>query len=310
MKTTYNIGIDIGSTTLKVVVLNPDNNVVYKVYRRHKADFSEILVEELWEVMSRFQQGDTTEFTMGVSGSAGMGVSERTGIPFVQEVVASIHVACARHPEARVLIDLGGEDAKMVFLDEGKQPDIRMNGSCAGGTGSFIDQMADLMNIPVEELASEALNYNKLYPIASRCGVFAKTDMQNLISRNIPRTDISMSVLHAVALQSITTLARGREIQSKTVCIGGPLTFIPALRKAFAKVLSIDEEMLILPDNSEYFPAMGAAMETARGATKETAVLDPRVVIQKLQMKGDRPEEHLPPLFKNEEDTSWKQSRK
>lgn len=156
MKNKYNIGIDIGSTTLKIVMLDTSGEVIHKVYRRHKTDFNEILLEELNQVMSLYQKAATTEFTIGVTGSAGMGVAERTGIPFVQEVVASIRVVRAKHDNAHALIDLGGEDSKIVFFEEGKQPDIRMNGSCAGGTGSFIDQMADLMNIPVEQLAREA----------------------------------------------------------------------------------------------------------------------------------------------------------
>ncbi len=305
MKNRYNIGIDIGSTTLKVVVLDTSKQVVHKVYRRHKADFNETLLQELKRVRSLFQ--GNSRFTIGVTGSAGMGVAERTGIPFVQEVISSIRVVQERYSDARVLIDLGGEDAKIVFFDEGRQPDIRMNGSCAGGTGSFIDQMADLMNISLEQLADEALEYNKVLPVASRCGVFAKTDVQNLLSRNIPRPDIAMSILHAVALQSITTLARGRDINSTTICIGGPLTFIPALRQAFVEILGIDESKLILPENSEYFPAMGVAMEQAKGETFD----DLTPLIEKLKINESFADDHLPPLFESEEAYhAWKRSRK
>ncbi len=307
MTNRYNIGIDIGSTTLKVVVLDASKEVVHKVYRRHKADFNETLLQELKTVRSLFQREGSIRFTIGVTGSAGMGVAERTGIPFVQEVISSIRVVQERYSDARVLIDLGGEDAKIVFFDKGRQPDIRMNGSCSGGTGSFIDQMADLMNISLEQLADEALEYNKVLPVASRCGVFAKTDVQNLLSRNIPRPDIAMSVLHAVALQSITTLARGREINSSTICIGGPLTFIPALRKAFVEILGIDESKLILPENSEYFPAMGVAMEQAEGETFN----DLTPLIEKLKTNESFTDDHLPPLFESEEAYhAWKKSRK
>ena len=307
MTNRYNIGIDIGSTTLKVVVLNTFKEVVHKVYRRHKADFNETLLQELKTVRSLFQKEGSTRFTIGVTGSAGMGVAERTGIPFVQEVISSIRVVQERYSDARVLIDLGGEDAKIVFFDEGRQPDIRMNGSCSGGTGSFIDQMADLMNISLEQLADEALEYNKVLPVASRCGVFAKTDVQNLLSRNIPRPDIAMSVLHAVALQSITTLARGREINSTTICIGGPLTFIPALRQAIVEILGIDDSKLILPENSEYFPAMGVAMEQAEGETFD----DLTPLIEKLKTNESFADDHLPPLFESEEAyRAWKRSRK
>lgn len=302
--TVCSIGIDVGSTTLKVVVLNDWNEIIYKVYRRHKADFNTLFVEELNTVTSLFPD---CRFTIAITGSAGMGISERTGIPFVQEVVASIEVVDKEYPDTHTLIDLGGEDAKMVFFKDGKQPDIRMNGSCAGGTGAFIDQMADLMNIPVEELGHQALKYEKLYPVASRCGVFAKTDVQNLISRNVPVPDISMSILRTVAVQSVTTLARGCDIQPKILCIGGPLTFIPALRDSFVELLNLDEADLIVPANSEYFPAWGTALYNREGETIE----DISLLIQKLGIKDHKRKDVLPALFANEEEyQSWKENRK
>lgn len=298
------IGIDVGSTTLKVVVLNYLNEIIYKVYRRHKADFNAIFVEELTNIQSQFPD---SEFIIGITGSAGMGISERTGIPFVQEVVASIEVISKEFPDTHTMIDLGGEDAKMVFFKEGKQPDIRMNGNCAGGTGAFIDQMADLMNISVEELGKQALQYEKLYPVASRCGVFAKTDVQNLISRNVPVPDISMSILHTVAVQSITTLARGYDITPKILCIGGPLTFIPALRNSFVELLNVDSSDLILPANSEYFPAWGTALHN-NGEQEKT---DLNRLIDKLAVKENRRKDVLPALFKDENEyQEWKNSRK
>lgn len=302
--TVCSIGIDVGSTTLKVVVLNDRNEIIYKIYRRHKADFNTLFVEELNTVTSRFPD---CRFTIAITGSAGMGISERTGIPFVQEVVASIEVVDKEYPDTHTLIDLGGEDAKMVFFKDGRQPDIRMNGSCAGGTGAFIDQMADLMNIPVEELGRQALKYEKLYPVASRCGVFAKTDVQNLISRNVPVPDISMSILRTVAVQSVTTLARGCDIQPKILCIGGPLTFIPALRDSFVELLNLDEADLIVPANSEYFPAWGTALYNREGETIE----DISLLIQKLGIKDHKRKDVLPALFANEEEyQSWKENRK
>lgn len=298
------IGIDVGSTTLKVVVLNCLNEIIYKVYRRHKADFNTLFIEELNHVVSRFPDA---RFTIAITGSAGMGISERTGIPFIQEVVASIEVIKKEFPDTHTMIDLGGEDAKMVFFEEGKQPDICMNGSCAGGTGAFIDQMADLMNISVEELGNQALAYEKLYLVASRCGVFAKTDVQNLISRNIPVPDISMSILRTVAVQSVTTLARGCEINPKILCIGGPLTFIPALRDSFIELLRLDKTDLIVPANSEYFPAWGTALYNREGEVIE----DMSLLIQKLEAKDNQQKEVLPALFRNEEEyQAWKRNRK
>lgn len=299
----HRIGVDVGSTTLKMIVLNSNNEIVYKVYKRHKASFNSIFVEEIRNICLKFP---FVHFMIGVTGSAGMGIAERTGIPFVQEVVASIEVIRRMYSDTHTMIDLGGEDAKMVFFKEGKQPDIRMNGNCAGGTGAFIDQMADLMNISITEIGDQALKYEKTYPIASRCGVFAKTDVQNLIARNIPVPDISMSILQAVALQSITTLARGMEIRPKILCIGGPLTFIPALRNSFRLLLDVHNEDLVVPENGEYFPAWGAALYN-----KETAVFDLRELINKLERVTPIRKDILDPLFNSENDyLKWKNSRR
>ena len=243
----FKIGIDAGSTTMKIIVIDYNNDILYKSYRRHKAEINLLFSEEMYKIGKLFPE---KQFIVNITGSAGMGISERTGIPFIQEIVASVEVIKQLYPNTRTMIDLGGEDSKMVFFSANKQPDIRMNGSCAGGTGAFIDQMADLMNIPIEELGELAMKFDKIYPIASRCGVFAKTDVQNLISRNIPLPDISMSILHTVALQSITSLTRGQEITPEILLLGGPLTFIQALRDSFKNILKVD---LILPENSEYF---------------------------------------------------------
>ncbi|MDR2823769.1 MAG: hypothetical protein LBB41_01050 [Prevotellaceae bacterium] len=258
------IGIDVGSTTLKIIILNNDNRVVYRNYIRHKADINTVFLNELKKINSQFatiaKHSQSMDYALAITGSAGMGVAERTRIPFIQEVIAAIEVIETLYPDARTLIDLGGEDAKIVFFEQGKQPDIRMNGSCAGGTGAFIDQMADLLNITPAELGDKALEYKKIYPVASRCGVFAKTDVQNLIARNISAPDISMSILQTVAMQAITTLVRGNKISPKILCTGGPLTFIPALRHAFRDILKLDENDLVLPENSEFFPALGCAL--------------------------------------------------
>jgi predicted CoA-substrate-specific enzyme activase len=296
-------GIDIGSTTLKIIVLDVSGEIVYRVYRRHRANILHTLTEALDEVERRFPG---FRFTAGITGSAGMGVAERAGLPFIQEVVAAVEVARKVYPRAATLIDLGGEDAKMVFLEAGKQPDVRMNGNCAGGTGAFIDQMADLMHISVEELGRQALLCEKVYPVASRCGVFAKTDVQNLISRNIPLSDVAMSILHAVALQAITTLSKGRDICPEILCTGGPLTFLPALRNAFREILQIGEEQWILPGNSEYFPAWGAALH--RHAAHEPQRLS--LIAQTLNTARTAPKASLPPLFRSEEEyREWKNTR-
>lgn len=299
----YRVGVDVGSTTLKVIVLDHANQVVYKAYQRHKADINAILAKQLSEVANKFPESG---FSITITGSAGMGVAERTGITFVQEIVASVEVINRLYPQVKTMIDLGGEDAKMVFFTAGKQPDIRMNGSCAGGTGAFIDQMADLMNIPVEQLNIEALGYDKIYPIASRCGVFAKTDVQNLICRNVPVADISASILQTVALQCITSLARGYDIEPDVLCIGGPLTFIPALRDSFKELLKLKDTDLILPENSEYFPALGCAMLS----DPQHAVDNILRWVQRLNTSPTERKDILPVLFPDERAyNEWKSNR-
>ncbi|NDV78021.1 acyl-CoA dehydratase activase [Dysgonomonas sp. 511] len=300
----YKMGIDVGSTTVKIVVLDDKQQIVHKSYCRHQANIQQTLVTELKKVAAKYP---ANLFDIHISGSAGMGIGERVGIPFVQEVVAAVEVVKNVYPEAHTLIDLGGEDAKMVFFSEGRHPDIRMNGSCAGGTGAFIDQMASLMNIPIEELGEKALGFDKILPIASRCGVFAKTDVQNLISRNIPVADISASILHAVALQSVTTLARGCDVIPKVICIGGPLTFIPALRNAFREVLKIQDSDIIVPENGEYFPAWGAALYQ----DEKNGELDLQVLIGKLEeTTTSNHTDALEPLFHSEEQyREWNENR-
>lgn len=297
------IGVDVGSTTIKIVILNSGNEVVYKSYRRHKADINNIFIEELNTIIKNFSR---YKFTINISGSAGIGIAERAHIQFVQEVVASIEVVNKLYPETKTMIDLGGEDAKMVFFHEGKQPDIRMNGSCAGGTGAFIDQMTDLMNISIEDLSNNAENYSKIYPVASRCGVFAKTDIQHLISRSIPISDISKSILDAVAIQTITSLARGYDIEPKILCIGGPLTFIPALRQSFKEILKVEDSNFILPENSEYFPALGAAI-----IDSDKIYEDLNILIKQLDIKVEQQKDTLPVFFNsNEEYSEWKKTKK
>lgn len=301
---TYKMGIDVGSTTVKIVVLDENQHIIYKTYCRHQANIQETLVTELGKLANNYP---TAQFRINITGSAGMGIGERVGITFVQEVVAAVEAARKVYPETHTLIDLGGEDAKMVFFAEGRQPDIRMNGSCAGGTGAFIDQMASLMNIDISEIGKLALNYDKIYPIASRCGVFAKTDVQNLISRNIPSNDIAASILYAVALQSVTTLARGCDIVPKVLCIGGPLTFIPALRRSFRDVLKLQDADFIIPDNGEYFPAWGSALYDA----KEAVSFDLKELIAKLSEKTTSNQESaLEALFADElEYIEWQSNR-
>lgn len=256
----YNVGLDIGSTTLKFVVINDEGDVVYSSYRRHKADIFAALGESLAEIRAKF--GDI-RINLRMTGSAGMGAAERGGLIFVQEVVAAVEVIRSKYPGTSTLIDIGGEDAKMIFFEKGKAPDMRMNGSCAGGTGAFIDQMATLLGREVSELSDLALSAEASYPIASRCGVFSKTDIQNLLARNVPHADLAASIFHAVALQCIGNLARGFDIRPKLFFCGGPLAFIPALRNAFKEELGLKDEDCIVCENAAIVPAWGAAITAA-----------------------------------------------
>ena len=226
------IGIDVGSTTVKVVALDEQGSVCFSRYKRHHARAREVVADMLGELLQ--EQGDV-EACACITGSVGMGMSERHSIPFIQEVVAATKAIQQDYPQVASMIDIGGEDAKIVFFEHGEAADLRMNGNCAGGTGAFIDQMAVILGTDVDELNRLALKAGRIYPIASRCGVFCKTDIQNLVARNVSREDIAASIFHAVAVQTVMTLAHGWDIKAPVLFCGGPLTFIPALRKAFAE---------------------------------------------------------------------------
>lgn len=259
------IGIDVGSTTVKVVALDEQGSVCFSRYKRHHARAREVVADMLGELLQ--EQGDV-EACACITGSVGMGMSERHSIPFIQEVVAATKAIQQDYPQVASMIDIGGEDAKIVFFEHGEAADLRMNGNCAGGTGAFIDQMAVILGTDVDELNRLALKVGRIYPIASRCGVFCKTDIQNLVARNVSREDIAASIFHAVAVQTVMTLAHGWDIKAPVLFCGGPLTFIPALRKAFAEYLHLREDEMVLPANGTLLPATGAAL--SRGEENET----------------------------------------
>lgn len=247
------IGLDIGSTTIKCVVIDENNNIIYKNYERHYSKIKQKIEEILTFVNDKFIGNKSTK--IAISGSAGMGIAEACKIPFVQEVYATRVAANTFSPGTDVIIELGGEDAKILFLSG--QSEVRMNGSCAGGTGAFIDQMATLLNISIGEINELASNYEKIYTIASRCGVFAKSDIQPLLNQGAKKTDIAASIFYAVVNQTIAGLAQGREINGKILYLGGPLTFLSELRKSFDKTLNT---IGICPENSLYYVALGTAM--------------------------------------------------
>ena len=247
------LGIDIGSTTAKVV-LEQNGVITYQCYERH---YSQVRTKTL-EILSRLQeQIGTAPVKVAVSGSAGLGLARAAGLPFVQEVFATGETIRRLQPDTNAVVELGGEDAKVIFFDGGT--DERMNGSCAGGTGAFIDQMATLLDLTVEEMDALSLTAERIYPIASRCGVFAKTDIQPLLNQGASKADISASIFRAVVNQTIAGLAQGRRITGKVMFLGGPLSFNMGLRKQFLHVLKLEPENAIFPDYARVSVALGAA---------------------------------------------------
>ena len=247
------LGIDIGSTTAKVVLVEGEK-VLYDKYERH---FSQVRQKtfEMLRVIEPQLRG--REFTVAVSGSAGMGLANAAEIPFVQEVYATAAVVREKEPDTSVVVELGGEDAKVIFFKNGV--DERMNGTCAGGTGAFIDQMAVLLDMTPDEMDEISLKYTRLYPIASRCGVFAKTDIQPLLNQGANKADVAASIYQAVVNQTITGLAQGRKIDGKVLFLGGPLHYCLGLRDRFCQTLGLDEEHAVFPDYGLYSVALGAA---------------------------------------------------
>ena len=247
------IGLDVGSTTLKCMVYDGQDQPIYQEYERHFSQIAEKASGMLTRIQEKFPQ--TKRASLCVSGSAGMGLAEDLHIPFVQEVYATRTAVKKYIPDADVVIELGGEDAKILFLAGSME--VRMNGSCAGGTGAFIDQMATLLSITPEELNTIAGESQRSYSIASRCGVFAKSDIQALLNQGAQKNDIAQSILTAVVNQTIAGLAQGREIEGKVVYLGGPLTFLSQLRAAFDRILGLEG---VCPENSLYYVAAGAAL--------------------------------------------------
>jgi predicted CoA-substrate-specific enzyme activase len=253
----YRVGIDIGSTTAKVVVCSDTGEVLFARYRRHYALTVETVREMLSEALSLF--GDVSIDPV-LTGSAALGIAQSYSLPFLQEVVASSRFVSHRWPDVKTFIELGGEDSKVIFFENGSQPDMRMNGSCAGGTGAFIDQMATLLGVSLSDFDLLSGDNSQIHPIASRCGVFAKTDVQSLLSNSVPRADIAASVFHSVALQVAATLFKGKSGEKKVFFAGGPLGFFPGLKRAFMNVLNLTDDDVVRTDSPELVAALGAAL--------------------------------------------------
>jgi predicted CoA-substrate-specific enzyme activase len=300
----YQAGIDIGSTTVKLVISNLEGDAIFSRYRRHHARTIEALRTMLEEALSTL--GDV-KIAAVLTGSAGMGIAESYGFPFIQEVVASSRLIRRRWPEVKTFIEIGGEDSKVIFFEDGFPPDIRMNGSCAGGTGAFIDQMAVLLDVSIEDFDLLARRSAAVHPIASRCGVFAKTDIQSLLSNHAPKEDIAASAFHAVALQTAATLFRGGRAEKKVLFAGGPLGFFPGLRRAFVDVLGLDERADIAStEHPELIAALGASLYSSDAAsvTRITGFLKKLEKLKKVPVETGT----LPPLFASgEEFLAWQE---
>ena len=293
MSRILNVGLDVGSTTVKVVVLDNDKTIVHKEYLRHFSNIRDTVVMILNNA-KKIMQGHS--LTLMVTGSGGYNIAHRLELPFIQEVIACTNAIKIVIPNTDAAIELGGEDAKITYFGESLEQ--RMNGTCAGGTGAFIDQMASLLQTDAPGLNELAKNYQNIYPIASRCGVFAKTDVQPLLNEGAAKEDIAVSVLQAVVNQTISGLAQGRPINGNVAFLGGPLHFMSELRKRFIETLNLENRNVIFPENSQYFVAIGAALSSRDKAPFSLDYLFERA--PRIQQINNDESEKLEILFAND----------
>ena len=298
----YTLGIDIGSTTVKIAVLDERSQILFSDYQRHFANIRETLSDLLGKAYGKL--GNVTVHPM-ITGSGGLTLANHLGVPFVQEVIAVSTSLQTYAPVTDVAIELGGEDAKIIYF-EGGNVEQRMNGICAGGTGSFIDQMASLLQTDASGLNEYAKNYHSLYTIAARCGVFAKSDIQPLINEGATKEDLSASIFQAVVNQTISGLACGKPIRGHVAFLGGPLHFLSELKQAFIRTLKLDEEHIIDTDNSHLFAAIGSALNA-----KEEVAYTMEEMVGKLSsdIKMEFEVERMEPLFASREDYDAFRSR-
>ncbi len=298
---TYKLGIDIGSTTVKIAILDENNQILFSDYERHFANIQETLQQLLEKAVDKL---GTFHVHPVITGSGGLTLASHLNVPFTQEVVAVSTALQDYAPQCDVAIELGGEDAKIIYFTNGV--DQRMNGICAGGTGSFIDQMATLLQTDASGLNEYAKNYKSIYPIAARCGVFAKSDIQPLINEGATKEDLSASIFQAVVNQTISGLACGKPIRGNVAFLGGPLHFLSELKVAFIRTLSLAPDEIIAPEHSHLFAAVGSAMNY-----KEEVCVPVEDIIKRLQgkIKLEFEVERMEPLFKNQEEYDTFQNR-
>ena len=291
----HTLGIDIGSTTVKIAILDSENEVLFSDYERHFANIQETLSDLLGRALYKL---GSIQVSPVITGSGGLTLAKHLGVPFVQEVIAVSTALQDYAPQTDVAIELGGEDAKIIYF-EGGNVEQRMNGVCAGGTGSFIDQMASLLQTDASGLNEYAKNYKALYSIAARCGVFAKSDIQPLINEGASKEDLAASIFQAVVNQTISGLACGKPIRGHVAFLGGPLHFLSELRETFIRTLKLDDEHIIAPHHSHLFAAIGSALNSKKDTPTALCELQKRLE-NKIQL--DFEVERLDPLFETSAD--------
>ena len=295
MKNILHVGLDVGSTTVKMIVLDSNKNEIYSEYKRHFSDTKNTVCNVLSELSEKYPNN---EFTIALTGSGAMSASKFLGLPFIQEVVSCKRAVEKYIPQTDVVIELGGEDAKIIYFDQSIEQ--RMNGTCAGGTGAFLDQMASLLNTDTAGLNELAKTHKTIYPIASRCGVFAKTDVQPLINEGAEKSDIAASIFQAVVNQTISGLACGRPIRGSVAFLGGPLNYLSELRKRFIETLQLKPEEIIIPEEAHLLVAKGAALDSLDDVPISVEDLNKR--IEDLKVSHDDTSHPLKPLFADDKE--------
>lgn len=295
MKEILHVGLDVGSTTVKIVVFDKNNKQIYSNYKRHFSDTKNTVCNVLTELITMYPD---TSFTIALTGSGAMSASRFLGVPFIQEVVSCKRAVEKYIPQTDVVIELGGEDAKIIYFDQSIEQ--RMNGTCAGGTGAFLDQMASLLHTDTAGLNELAKDYQTIYPIASRCGVFAKTDVQPLLNEGAAKSDIAASIFQAVVNQTISGLACGRPIRGSVAFLGGPLNYLSELRKRFIETLDLKPEEIIVPEEAHLLVAKGAALDSIDSNLITIEELETK--IENLKQSHDDTSHPLDPLFKDEKE--------
>ena len=296
MSRLLHVGLDVGSTTVKIVIMDENFNELYSDYQRHFSDTKNTVCKVLEDLANKYED---CEFTIALTGSGAMSASKFLDLPFIQEVVSCKRAVEKYIPQTDVVIELGGEDAKIIYFD--KSIEQRMNGTCAGGTGAFIDQMASLLHTDPSGLNELAKNHKMIYPIASRCGVFAKTDVQPLLNEGAAKEDIAASIFQAVVNQTISGLACGRPIRGNVAFLGGPLNYLSELRARFIETLHLEGEQIIIPEEAHLLVAKGAAVDSAQ-SSHPISVEKLRSKIEMLRVSHDDTSHPLSPLFSIDEE--------